>query len=269
VNEKELIQFVGPPLAELSSDRSSSALFLLLVALGFLMIVRRVRRATGSQPQPWVRPAQLAAWAIMALTIVFLIGRLLPETWRPAGLLILLALLVGGLSFLKNVLAGVALLLERRIEVGDMIQVDGISGEVEVWGLRSVRIRTIDGTVHDIPNEQLLSRPVTNFTDASADAACEIEIALSVGSDAFEAQEVARTAAAVSMYASPRRRPDVFLSQTINGEIRMRVRGYAFDAVHRDHFESDVRIRILEALGRSEAASAPTSTLVVGPTLES
>ncbi len=254
---------LGPPLLEqvqLSApDRGWSAVLLLLVAIGFLQLVRRTRRATGSPPHAWVRPAQLLAWAIVALTTVFLIGHLLPPAWRPAGLLILVAVLIGGLGFIKNVLAGVALLFERRLEIGDSISVDGLEGEIEAWGLRSVRMRAIDGTVHDIPNDRLLMRPVTNFTGSGADAACELEIAIPLGIDPFEAQETARIAAALSMYASPRRRPEVFLAHAIQEEMKLRVRGFAFDAVHRDHFESDVRVRITEALARTAAGRSSGS----------
>ncbi len=260
---KQLIPIEGPPVLEsLSAERGSSAALLLLLAIVFLVMVHRVRRSTGAPPRPWVRPAQLAAWGIVALTTIFLIGHTLPQSWRPAGLAILVALLIAGLGFIKNVVAGVAILLERKIAVGDSISVDGVSGEIEAWGLRSVRIRAIDGTIHDVPNDALLSRPVTNFTGGGADAACEVEIALAPGIDPQEAQEVARTAAALSMYASPRRRPDVFLSDTVDGETKIRVRGYAFDAVHRDHFESDVRVRISEALARS--MGMPAGAIVGG-----
>ena len=265
MNETEpLIPFVGPPFDQLpltTSDRSLSAALLLLLAIGFLLLVRRIRAQSGAPPRPWVRPAQLAAWGIVGLATVFLIGRALPSSWRPAGFLIFLALLVGGLGFIKHVLAGVALLFERRIAIGDSIGVDGITGVVEAWGLRSVRIRAVDGTVHDIPNDQLLSRPVTNFTGAGADAACELEVTLPPGIEPNQAREIALIAAALSMYASPRRRPDVFLSEPAGGEIRMRVRGYAFDATHRDHFESDVRIRIAEALSLPEEK---TTAMIVG-----
>lgn len=59
-------------------------------------------------------------------------------------------------DLLKNVLAGVNILLEDHFGIGDVIEINGISGTVEDFHLRCTQIRTIDGRLVTIPNNNLI-----------------------------------------------------------------------------------------------------------------
>lgn len=232
-----------PPLGA-GDTGSASAALLFLCALLFLAVVRRVGR--GATLRSWVRPAELIAWVLIAFSILFLLGRALPETWQTWALVVLVVGIVGSIGLIRDVLAGMVLLLERRFHVGDSISVDGLSGEVLSWGLRAARLRATDGTLHDVPNTRLVSRTVTSLTGTGTDAVCEIHLTLPAGLDPSAALKKASSAAVLSVYASPRRRPEVFLHETTDGVFHLRIRGYAFDALHREHYESDVLSRLTE-----------------------
>lgn len=67
-----------------------------------------------------------------------------------------LGFMLAALSFVLkdegvNILSGFAFVLEGAISVGDLIEIDNTMGEVEAVGVRSVRLRSIDGTLHYIP----------------------------------------------------------------------------------------------------------------------
>jgi MscS family membrane protein len=56
---------------------------------------------------------------------------------------------------LENVIAGVSLIVDQAVRVGDVLNLGNIQGTVEEVGLRSTRIRTADLTVVSLPNGQI------------------------------------------------------------------------------------------------------------------
>jgi MscS family membrane protein len=56
---------------------------------------------------------------------------------------------------LENVIAGVSLIADQAVRVGDTLKLNDIVGTVEDVGLRSTRIRTLDRTLISVPNGQI------------------------------------------------------------------------------------------------------------------
>jgi small-conductance mechanosensitive channel len=63
-----------------------------------------------------------------------------------------------------NFVAGVVLLLEHRIHVGDSVHIGDLAGEVRAIGIRASTIRTADGAEVIVPNGSLTAERVTNWT---------------------------------------------------------------------------------------------------------
>jgi small-conductance mechanosensitive channel len=63
----------------------------------------------------------------------------------------------------SNVISGLFLLGERPFSVGDVIRVNGITGEVLSVDLLSVKLRTFDNLFVRIPNETMIKTEVTNL----------------------------------------------------------------------------------------------------------
>ena len=82
-----------------------------------------------------------------------------------AGVSVLgLAVGFGAQSLIKDVFTGFFILLEDQYGVGDIIRVNGgaLSGTVERLSLRLTVLRALDGTVHLIPNGQMLTVSVSS-----------------------------------------------------------------------------------------------------------
>lgn len=76
-----------------------------------------------------------------------------------------LASLAIGLAFqdvLRNILAGIWLLLERPFKIGDLIAVGDVSGVVQTITLRTTALRTGDGRLAALPNLTVFSGVVVN-----------------------------------------------------------------------------------------------------------
>jgi MscS family membrane protein len=70
---------------------------------------------------------------------------------------------------LENVIAGVSLIFDNAVRVGDTLNVNGIVGTVDYIGLRSTRIRTLDRTVVSVPNGQIASMTLEALSARRAD----------------------------------------------------------------------------------------------------
>jgi MscS family membrane protein len=65
---------------------------------------------------------------------------------------------------LKNLFATLTLMADRPCSVGDLIKIDEFMGFVEDIGMRTAKLRLVDGTLLAIPNELLAGQKVENLT---------------------------------------------------------------------------------------------------------
>src|SRR5262249_16494200 len=98
-----------------------------------------------------------------------------------------LAIIVGGPgvgvgfglpNIVNNFVSGATLLYERAIEIGDLIQMDELLGRVKRIGLRSSTILTPAGAEVIVPNANLISMQIVNWT--LSDRRRRFEIAVGV-----------------------------------------------------------------------------------------
>ena len=75
-----------------------------------------------------------------------------------------LALALAAQDSVKNIFAGLMIFLDKPFRIKDRIQVDGFDGIVEEVGLRSTRLRTLEGRIVTIPNSRFTDNSVTNVT---------------------------------------------------------------------------------------------------------
>ena len=76
------------------------------------------------------------------------------------------AVALGAQDLFKNLISGIMILLEKRFQIGDVINVPGhTEGTVEHIGFRSTLIRKFDSTPITIPNYIFAEAPILNYTN--------------------------------------------------------------------------------------------------------
>lgn len=80
----------------------------------------------------------------------------------------------GAQNLIKDVITGFFILFEDQFAVGDYVSIDGMSGIVEVLGLRITKLRDFSGDIHVIPNGTITK--VTNKSRGNMRALVEIDI---------------------------------------------------------------------------------------------
>jgi small-conductance mechanosensitive channel len=85
-------------------------------------------------------------------------------------------------NIVSNFISGLILLFERPIQVGDAVDVTGATGTVTQIGIRASTVRTFDGADVIVPNADLISKPVTNWTGSNPDRRFDVSVGVAYGS---------------------------------------------------------------------------------------
>ena len=83
----------------------------------------------------------------------------------------------------SNLFSGLILLLDRSIKPGDVIAIDDTYGQIRSMGARYVSIVTRDSTEYLIPNEDLITHQVVNWSFSTTFIRLKISVGVSYGSN--------------------------------------------------------------------------------------
>jgi MscS family membrane protein len=145
---------------------STTALVIVIVACMWLLMLlnRRVERYMVGHRRSLSGAASVSRLVRWLIDLIILFAGLL-FTLNHFGINLtatLAGLGVGGIAValaaqktLENVIAGVSLIADGAVGVGDILNMGDIQGTVVEVGLRSTRIQTIDRTVVSLPNGQI------------------------------------------------------------------------------------------------------------------
>ncbi len=99
-------------------------------------------------------------------------------------------------SVVNNFVSGLILLFERPFRVGDTLEVGNLQGQVQRIGIRSSLVRTFQGAEMIVPNSQLVSEQVTNWTLSDTLHRIDLPLGVSYGAEPQKVIEVIKAAAA-------------------------------------------------------------------------
>ena len=86
-------------------------------------------------------------------------------------------------SVVNNFVSGLILLFERPIQVGDRVQVGDLTGDVRHIGIRATVVRTREGSEVIVPNANLVSNEVINWTLSDPRRRIDVPVGVAYGTD--------------------------------------------------------------------------------------
>ena len=93
-------------------------------------------------------------------------------------------------SIVNNLVSGIVLIFERPFRIGDLIEIGIRKGRVKEIGLRSTKLLTNEGSEVIIPNGDMLSEKVVNWTLTNDNARIEFEFKIPSESNLSLAKEI-------------------------------------------------------------------------------
>jgi potassium-dependent mechanosensitive channel len=139
---------------------------------------------TGIPPGRSYAVSNLLNYTIIAVGFVLAIGFLGVDMTKMTVLAGAFGVGIGfGLqSVVNNFVSGLILLFERPIQVGDAVQVGDLQGRVRRIGIRASTIRTWQGAEMIVPNANLITQEVTNWTLTDELRRLDLPVGVSYGS---------------------------------------------------------------------------------------
>lgn len=124
-------------------------------------------------------------------------------------------------SIVNNLVSGIILIFERPFHVGDFIEVAGKSGRVQDIGIRSSKLMAVTGSEIIVPNGDMLSQHVINWTRTNDHVRVDLVLKLAPGTDLQTDLQTARSLIEEEVKASPYTMhslpPEILLS-SVNGQ---------------------------------------------------
>jgi small-conductance mechanosensitive channel len=147
----------------------------------------------------------------------------------------------------SNLFSGIVLLLDKSIKPGDVIDVGGTYGWVSSLGARYVAVETRDGTEFLIPNEDIITHQVINWSHNDDRVRLKIPLRVPHDSDLDQVMKLMLEAAAVPrrVLASPS--PTVLIIAFGESAIELEMRFWIADAQNGVH---NVKSEILYGIWR-------------------
>ncbi|MEL4178179.1 mechanosensitive ion channel domain-containing protein [Roseateles sp. PN1] len=133
---------------------------------------------------------------LVVLMIVLKLARIPITAFAFLGGALAIGVGFGAQNVIKNLISGIIILFERKIRVGDIVSVGGISGTVQTVDLRATTLRGFDGIDAIVPNSTLLENQVSNWNGSSPDIRRVILVGVAYGSDVRRATQLITDCAA-------------------------------------------------------------------------
>jgi small-conductance mechanosensitive channel len=163
-----------------------------------------------------------------------------------AGLLVGLGL--GLQNTFTDLLAGIILLVEGNIAVGDIVVIDGIVGVVKNIKIRTTEIKTRDLVFIIVPNSKLVGNNVTNWSHNESPARFHIDVNIHYHENIEKVERIMLNATQyiTDIVANPK--PQVHVHEYGEYAIKMRLYFFSDELFFIEKVLSDLRKRVLEDL---------------------
>jgi small-conductance mechanosensitive channel len=209
-------------------------------------VLRRMRLARG-MPNTI---ATLTFYAIVMLGFVFGVGAAGVDL--SAFALIFGALGVGIGFGLQNIvndfISGLVLMFERPIQVGDIVQLDDLIGNVSDIGIRASTVKTFEGAEVIVPNGQLISSRVVNWTLSDRTRRIDVSVGVAYGTSPSVVIDLLREIATNHPDVRSNPEPLVFFNGFGESSLDFELRIWTNEFLNWRQVASDVTVAVNDAL---------------------
>lgn len=148
-------------------------------------------------------------------------------------------------NIFSNFASGIILMIERPIQVGDIVELDGILGKVEEIRFRVAVVNTYDNESIIVPNSDLVSERVTNWSyGGDTSVRLRIPIGVAYGTDIDKVEDILIGIAEDEERIMNNPVPQVFFKEHADSSLNFELRVWIASPVDRIRVRDNVRREI-------------------------
>jgi len=229
------------------------ALVVILLTWAIAHIVRSITKNIAGRAG--VRPSLVALFMTLSGIVVWLFGILVSLAVVLPGVTAASLLTVIGFGsvaigfafkdIFENFLAGILIMMRKKMRIGDHIECEGEEGRVEQITLRETYLRGLDSQLTIVPNSFLFKNPVRIITDADL-RRHEVIVGVAYGTDLDQAAEVIGGAVRAIDLVNRARPVEVFAREFADSSINFTIRWWSGSKQVEMHRSRDQVVRAIK-----------------------
>ena len=157
---------------------------------------------------------------------------------------------IGLQKIVANFLSGIILLADKSVKPGDLVTIGDSSGRISAMKTRYISVAAGDGREFLIPNEDLVTQKVTNWTYTDKNTLVKVNFGTNYESDPRRVCQLAVEIAAAAPRAIKSKTPGCILTEFAETGMKFSLTFWIADPDGMDNVKSDVMLSLWEAFKR-------------------
>ncbi len=151
-------------------------------------------------------------------------------------------------NIVNNFVSGIILIFDRPLQIGDVVEIGDKSGRVREIGLRSSTLITGDGAEVIIPNGDVLSQQITNWTLSNNQKRIELDLSITGSNDMELVTNTVKKAILESGFIYENREPSVLFTGISDNGFDLKVFYWCVDVNKTGAAKSAITVLLFKAL---------------------
>lgn len=157
---------------------------------------------------------------------------------------------IGLQKIVANFISGIILLADKSVKPGDLVTIGDSSGRISAMKTRYISVAAGDGREFLIPNEDLVTQKVTNWTYTDKNTLVKVNFSANYESDPRQVCKLAIEIAAAAPRAIKSRAPNCILTEFAETGMRFSLTFWIADPDGMDNVKSEVMLSLWETFKR-------------------
>jgi small-conductance mechanosensitive channel len=153
-------------------------------------------------------------------------------------------------KIIANFISGIILLVDKSVKPGDLVTIGDNTGRISAMMTRYISVAAGDGREFLIPNEDLVTQKVTNWTYTDKNTLVKINFGTNYDADPRLVCKLAIETAASAPRALKNKPPNCILTEFTDAGMKFSLTFWLADPDGMDNVRSDVMLTLWDALKR-------------------
>lgn len=151
-------------------------------------------------------------------------------------------------NIVNNFVSGIILIFDRPLQIGDIVEIGDKSGRVREIGLRSSTLLTQNGAEVIIPNGDILSQQIVNWTLTNSQQRLEMDLSISGSNDMEVVSSAIKKAILQSKFVVANREPQILFTKVVEDGFELKAFFWSIDVAKSAEARSEILLLLHKQL---------------------